>query len=59
LLIIDMYINIYISMKFFHTDLSACHAGLSHQMSNFNTLIRFNINNDFYQIIKDVNKIIY
>jgi len=54
-----MYINIYISMKFFHTDLSACHAGLSHQMSNFNTLIRFNINNDFYQIIKDVNKIIY
>jgi hypothetical protein len=25
-------------MKFFHTDLSACHAGLSHQMSNFTPL---------------------
>ena len=25
-------------MKFFHTDLSACHAGLSRQMSNFTPL---------------------
>jgi hypothetical protein len=40
-------------MKFFHTDLSACNAGLSHQMSNFNTLIRYCYHNNL-KLIKPI-----